>query len=85
MKQKTSTKLPRAIQRQSLFWDTDPGKLDTKKHATYIIERILDFGNDREVRWVLRQYPKRKMRSVMSRPRSVLQPKSKALWSLVLK
>lgn len=33
--------------RQSLFWDVDPKTIDPKKHAQYIIERILDFGYDR--------------------------------------
>ena len=32
--------------RRSLFWDVDPKTIDEKRHATYIIERILDFGND---------------------------------------
>ncbi|MBI4994134.1 hypothetical protein HZC21_00610 [Candidatus Peregrinibacteria bacterium] len=33
--------------RQSLFWDIDPKTIDLKKHKRYIIERILDFGNDK--------------------------------------
>ena len=44
--------------RSSLFWDTNPKKLDTKRHAKYIIERIMDFGNDNEVRWMRQQYPR---------------------------
>ncbi len=44
--------------RQSLFWDVDPKTIDPKKHARYIIERILDLGNDREVRWMWHNYPK---------------------------
>ncbi|HLC69654.1 MAG TPA: hypothetical protein VJH75_01255 [Patescibacteria group bacterium] len=45
--------------RQTLFWDVDPKTIDEKKHARYIIERVLDFGNDKEVRWVYHNYSKR--------------------------
>ncbi len=57
--------------RQSLFWDVDPKTIDEKKHARYIIERILDFGNDIEVRWVWHQYPKSLLRSVVKNSRGM--------------
>ncbi len=66
--------------RQSLFWDVDPKTIDPKKHATYIIERILDFGNDKEVRWMWEKYPRTKIRSVVDRSR-VLHPQTRALWT----
>ena len=44
--------------RQSLFWDTDPKKIDKEKNARYIIERILDLGNDKEVKWMWDYYDK---------------------------
>lgn len=71
--------------RQSLFWDVDPKKLDPKKHARYIIERVLDFGEPEEVGWVFREYPKGEIKKVMDLPRSQVHKKSKALWSLLLK
>jgi len=27
--------------RQALFWDTNPSKIDAKKNAQYVIERVL--------------------------------------------
>lgn len=69
--------------RQSLFWDVDPKTIDPKRHARYIIERILDFGNDREVRWMWNTYPRRVLRDVVTHSR-VLHDKSRALWSLML-
>jgi hypothetical protein len=68
--------------RQSLFWDVDPKDIDLKRHAQYVIERVLDFGNDDEVRWLWQTYSKRKIRNVVNTSR-VLHAKSKALWSLV--
>ena len=42
--------------RQTLFWDVDPKTIDPHTHARYIIERILDFGHDDEVRWMANYY-----------------------------
>ena len=70
--------------RQSLFWDTDPKKIDLKKHARYIIERVMDFGRDSEVRWMWNLYEKSMLRDVVSKSRS-LRPSTKALWKLILK
>lgn len=65
--------------RQSLFWDTDPTKIDPQKHARYIIERIMDFGDVAEVRWMWKQYPKQLLRSVVQKSRG-LHKSSKTLW-----
>lgn len=73
---------PSAGLRQSLFWDVDPKTIDLERHARYVIERVLDFGNDNEVRWLWRTYSKRKIRNVVQKTR-VLHAKSKALWSLI--
>ncbi|MCL4354511.1 hypothetical protein M1349_03515 [Patescibacteria group bacterium] len=73
----------RTIQfRQSLFWDTNPKKLNTNNNARYIIERIMDFGNDDEVRWMKREYSKPMLHQV-AKTSKVLQPNSKALWILL--
>ncbi|NLI79596.1 MAG: hypothetical protein GX442_24530 [Candidatus Riflebacteria bacterium] len=42
------TTLPRA-----LFWDVDPQTLDLKKHARFVIERVLQFGRPEDLRWLL--------------------------------
>jgi hypothetical protein len=65
--------------RQTLFWDTDPRMINPDKHARYIIERILDFGNDQEVAWMWRSYPKSLIRDVVLHSR-VLQKQTRALW-----
>ena len=70
--------------RQALFWDTNPDKIDLKKNAQYIIERILDFGNDNEVKWLYNYYDKSLLKSVVVKSRS-LMPETKNLWTLLLK
>lgn len=68
--------------RQSLFWDVNPKKIDPKKHAKYIIERVLDFGDDKEVRWLIKYYSAELIRNTVKKSRA-LDPKSLSLWSLL--
>ncbi|MEK6839640.1 MAG: hypothetical protein AABX72_01755 [Nanoarchaeota archaeon] len=70
--------------RQALFWDTDPQRIDLKKNAQYVIERIADFGNDQEARWALDFYDKTLLRKVVTKSRC-LRPRTKVLWTLLLK
>lgn len=70
--------------RESLFWDVDPKDIDEEKHATYIIERIMDFGNDDEVRWMWRRYPHELMHSISEKSR-VLRGETRSLWQLMTK
>lgn len=65
--------------RQTLFWDVDPKTIDPKKHAVYIIERVLDFGNDDEVRWMWHYYSRQLIRKVAKTSR-VLHPPTRSLW-----
>lgn len=70
--------------RQTLFWDVDPKKINLKTNAQYVIERILDFGNDQEVRWMCNSYDKRLLKKVVVKSRC-LRPETKNLWMLMLK
>jgi len=70
--------------RQSLFWDVDPKTINIKNTPAYIIERILDFGRDKEVSWLWRTYNRPQLKKVVSSSRS-LRPQTKALWTLLLK
>ena len=69
--------------RRSLFWDVNPATLDAKLHANYIIERILDYGTDEEVRWMYKTYPREFIRKVVDSSR-VLRPETRPLWKQLL-
>ncbi len=71
------------IFRESLFWDTDPNKVDLQKNTRYVIERVMEFGRDAEVRWLWNSYDKSLMKDVVDKSRS-LRPETKALWKLLL-
>lgn len=68
--------------RPALFWDTDSKKLDIQKNAKYIIERIMDFGNENEARWIRRYYPRSLLSEVVRKSR-VLGSSSRTLWTLL--
>ena len=69
--------------RQTLFWDTNPAKIDLQKNARYIIERVMDFGNDEEARWIWNFYDKHLLKDVVEKSRD-LRPRTKNLWTLFL-
>ncbi len=69
--------------RQALFWDVNPKNIDPHKNALYVIERILDLGNDDEVRWVRKFYDVSLIKQVVNNPRR-LMPRTKKLWTIML-
>ncbi len=69
--------------RPTLFWDTNPKKIDPKKNAQYIIERVADLGRDTEVRDVFKLYKKSLLRKIIAKSRC-LRPRTKTLWTLLL-
>ena len=69
--------------RSSLFWDVDPKIIDPRKHATYIIERVMEFGNDKGVKWMWERYPLKSMRRVVKNSRG-LSKMSANFWAIML-
>ena len=62
-----------------LFWDADKPGIDVRRHARYIIYRVLDFGATAEVRWLFDTYGEAVVRQVVaSNPQ--LHPKSLNYW-----
>ncbi|OGO33397.1 MAG: hypothetical protein A2Z03_03205 [Chloroflexi bacterium RBG_16_56_8] len=61
--------IPRFAQRY--FWDVDAKKLDADKHATYVIERLLEWGNPQAARWLVQRYSRRKIISVLKKTRAL--------------
>ena len=63
--------------RQSLFWDVDPKSIDPNKNAQYVIERILDFGNDKEVKWMWDYYDKKLLKKIVAKSRRLINAGNK--------
>jgi hypothetical protein len=83
-KTKKKKKTPPIKFRQALFWDVDPKTIDLKKNAAYVIERILDFGNDKEIQWLSHFYRRDTIHRVVKRSRA-LRPQTKPLWLALTK
>ncbi len=70
--------------RQGLFWDVDPKNIDTKKHSRYIIGRILEFGDNNDIKWMFKNYKTSLIKQVLSQKKD-LSPKSANYWAIMLK
>lgn len=68
--------------RQALFWDVRPENIDLNKNSSYVVERVLEHGNDREIRWLMHAYSSDVIRRTIEKSRSI-GPKTKALWRLM--
>lgn len=66
---------------RSLFWDTSLGNIHIKRHARYIIERILEFGDIDALEWLQRVYPTQTIIDVLSVSRSISE-KSRIFWEI---
>lgn len=73
----------KTLKKRSLFWDADVKDIDVRKNAVYIVERVLDFGSDEDVRWLWRFYKPAFIKKVVVRSRS-LHSKTKNLWRILL-
>ena len=65
------------------FWDVDPAGLDPFRHKSYIIERILEFGDEKATRWLLDTFSRDDIAAILESSRS-LSIKSRDFWRLRL-
>jgi len=56
---------------QRYFWDVNARTLDADRYATYIIERLLEWGDLASVRWLLQRYSRRKIIGVLKKTRAL--------------
>ncbi len=63
----------------SLFWDAED--IDLDKHAGYVISRVLDFGNEQDVKAILEIYGKEEIIRVI-KSRKGLLPKTGKYWAI---
>lgn len=64
-----------------LFWDTDQKKIDLKKNARYIIERVLENGDLKSLKWIQILYPAGLIIETLKTSRKI-SPKSKNFWAI---
>jgi len=62
-----------------LFWDAKKSSIDIEKHSSYIIKRVLDFGDVPAVNWLLKTYPQELIKKIVNKKRG-LHPKTITFW-----
>lgn len=73
--------LPKELHRY--FWDTDPMKVDLRRHRRFIIERLLEFGDEEAIRWVRRTFGDDAIGEVVRKSRR-LSKRTANFWRLIL-
>jgi len=70
---------PRTIFNPVLFWDAK--QIDVEKHALYIISRVLDYGDESDIRDLRALYPDEKLIEAIKRRRG-LMPQTGKFWAV---
>lgn len=68
---------------KTYFWDVDFQKLDFEKYPNFVIERILEYGNQRSVSWLSQFFSRDIIKETVINSRT-LSPKSANFWALIL-
>lgn len=65
------------------FWDIDFKKLDAGKYPYYVIERILEYGDERAAKWMMENFRKPQIKYTLKKRRGISK-KSAVYWALML-
>ena len=67
---------------EKYFWDVDFQALNLQKDAYFIIERILEEGDIKAIKWMLRTFPPKTIKKVLQTSRK-LSKKSANFWAII--
>jgi hypothetical protein len=76
-----SAALPPEVTR--LFWDVDPEAVDLRRHADYVMERIMTRGTWAAMCWLRAQYGREELADFIRRRGERLAPRDRAYWALI--
>lgn len=68
---------------EKYFWDCDVNDLSMREHDQFIIERILNFGDDEAVRWLLNHTNRAQIKNVLHNSRN-LSEKTRNFWNIMM-
>ena len=64
------------------FWDVDFKTLDTSAHSKDILGRILEYGDEKAVKWMNKNFSREEIADLLYHYRLV-SPKSANFWALI--
>ncbi len=62
-----SKKIPKYL--IHLFWDVKIEKIDLKIHSKFVISRILNFGDERAIKWLKKEFSDNEIKSIIKNNR----------------
>lgn len=65
------------------FWDVDFSKLNKKDYSQFIIERILEYGDEKAVKWMRKNFELEEIKQILQQSKN-LSLKSANFWQLIL-
>lgn len=65
-----------------LFWDINPETLDVQKYPKFVVERIIDIGDEAATSWMRKTYPKEKIVEIIKSSRK-LSEKTANFWATI--
>ena len=74
-------KLPNFL--KQYFWDVDFEKIDPVKSRIFLLKRVLDRGDTKALKWLLKHYTKEDIKKLLTTSRD-LSPKTANFWALYL-
>lgn len=60
------------------FWDVNFDELDASKHARYVIERLLEYGDFPELRWMFQNFRQEKIEEALKATRRLSRRRASA-------
>ena len=64
------------------FWDCNFNELVMEEYHQFIVERILNFGDDAALQWLLQHTDKNTIKNIVKNSRK-LTPKTKKFWQIM--
>ena len=74
-------KLPRFLEKY--FWDVESEKIDLEQSRVYVLKRILEYGDEKAVAWMWKNFEKLEIKNVLVNFRGYSQ-KAANYWALIL-
>jgi hypothetical protein len=60
-------KIPKSL--QWIFWSYKIESLDLQRDKDYIIPQVLNYGTEKELKWLFKVYPEKEIKKVIKNPR----------------
>ena len=68
---------------EEYFWDVEFEKIDLQRRKVYVLKRIMDYGDQRAVSWMWKNFERQEIKDVLHKYRGFSQ-KSANFWAVIL-